>query len=144
MSYSSPDDISLITDFIKGHDLAVLATVTHDFLPQASVMGFTVLEDLELVIGTFRSSRKYSNLQKNPRVALVIGWHGGKTVQYEGQAQELVGDELIQFKDKYLESMPTAAKYVPATDAVYYKISPKWIKFTDASRNPWHIVEIHY
>jgi general stress protein 26 len=135
-------DEEIVSDFIKEHKIAVVSTVTSDFLPQSAVVGIHVGKSFELTFGTFRSSRKHLNLQKNPRVSLVIGWDKGKTVQYEGEVQELHGQAIIEFEKAYMGEMSTAAKYFPKEEAVFYKVTPKWIRYTDVSKDPWRIIVI--
>jgi general stress protein 26 len=51
----------------------VLTTATKSGQPQAALMGFAVTPKLEIIFDSVRSSRKYSNLKENPRVAWVVG-----------------------------------------------------------------------
>ena len=95
--------IQLLYAFLKAHKLAVMATVSGDCVPQAAAVGFVVNQDLELVISSFYNSRKYENIKKNPRVALVIGWEKGKTVQYEGVAVEV--DPRSFMEDEFLKML---------------------------------------
>ena len=132
----------IVSEFIKAHKIAILSTVTHDFLPQSAVVGIYVGKNMELFFGTFRTSRKYQNLQKNPRVSIVIGWDSGKTVQYEGEAKELSGKAVEEFKKAHLKHMNTAAKYVSKEQAVFFKVTPKWIRYVDVSKDPWDEIEI--
>jgi general stress protein 26 len=53
--------------------LGVLTTATKSGQPQAALMGFAVFPKLEIIFDSVRSSRKYSNLKENPRVAWVVG-----------------------------------------------------------------------
>lgn len=53
-------------------------------------------------------SRKYKNLKNNPKVAVAIGWEEKKTLQYEGEAEELEGKELEKFKEIYFKKNPSA------------------------------------
>jgi pyridoxine/pyridoxamine 5'-phosphate oxidase len=137
-------DQEIVNDFIKEHKLAVVSTVTSDFLPQSAVVGIHVGDNSEIIFGTFRSSRKHLNLQKNPRVSLVIGWDKGKTVQYEGEVKELQGNAVVEFEKAHMGEMSSAAKYVSKEEAVFYKIIPKWIRYTDASKDPWETIEIRF
>ena len=73
-----------IYEFMKNERLAVLATVAEDGQPEAALMGVAVTPQLEIVFDTVKSSRKYPNLKKNPRVALVVGCTTEVTVQFEG------------------------------------------------------------
>ncbi len=93
------DDKKLILDFIKKQKLAVISTITPKNTPQSAVLEFGETNNLEIIIDMFTSSRKYKNLQTNPNVSLVIGWDENITVQYEGVAQELIGDKAIEYKN---------------------------------------------
>jgi uncharacterized pyridoxamine 5'-phosphate oxidase family protein len=144
MSDGTNKDLEFVEQFIASRGLAAMATVTHDALPEVAIMGYKVLDDSRLFIGTFRDSRKYQNLKENPRVAFAIGWEGGKTVQLEGEAYELSGDELETAKAQHLASMPTAAKFVAADQAVFFAVTKKWAKYTDLSKDPWEEIEVRY
>jgi pyridoxine/pyridoxamine 5'-phosphate oxidase len=137
-------DQEIVSEFIKQHPLAVLSTVTSDALPEAAVVGIHPGDNFEIIFGTFRTSRKYANLEKNPRVALVIGWDKGKTVQYEGEAKELPAQAVVEFEKAHMGQMSSAAKYASKEDAVFYKITPRWVRYTDASKDPWDNIEIRF
>lgn len=133
-----------VLDFIKKHKLAVLATVDSSNRPEDAVMGFGGNEKLELVFGTSTLTRKFVNIKNNPNVAVVIGWDEGKTVQYEGIATILKGKELKEFKKLYFAKNPRSKKYEKHPEQVYFKVSPKWIRYTDLTQEPWKIIEIEF
>lgn len=135
-------DQEKILNFIRTHKLGVLATVSSDALPQAAVMGIKVRDNLEVLFATFDESRKVVNLQTNPRVALVVGWEHGKTVQYEGTAEEIEGEELESVKRNEFADMPSAAKSVSDMEQKFYKITPHWIRYSDTSLQPREIIEL--
>jgi len=132
----------IVRDFINEHQIAVISTVTSDFLPNSAVVGIWSNPHMEIFFGTFKSSRKYENILKNPRVSLVIGWDMGKTVQYEGQAKKLSGKAEEEFKKAHLAHMSTAAKYVSREEAIFFKVTPSRIKYSDVSKDPWDIIEL--
>ena len=136
--------IKFLHNFIKEHKLAVIATVTGSALPEAAVIGIAVNENLEIICSSFSTSRKYQNLLKNPRVAMVIGWEKGRTVQYEGIATELSEDEAEEHLETSLEKTPAVGKYVQREYKVVYKITPKWIRYTNLSVDPWDKVELKF
>ena len=86
------DQKKIILDFIKKQNLAVLATVG-EIAPESSVLEFGENDNLEIILDMYNSSRKYKNMKKNPNVSLVIGWDEDITIQYEGVAKELSGEE---------------------------------------------------
>ncbi|WP_245313036.1 pyridoxamine 5'-phosphate oxidase family protein [Bradyrhizobium macuxiense] len=52
--------------FLRRHRLAVVSTV-YDGAPQAAVVGIAITDDLEIIFDTLTTSRKYRNLQADPR-----------------------------------------------------------------------------
>lgn len=97
-------DVEEVFQFMNRESLAVLATVADNGQPQAALMGFAVTCELEIIFDSVKTSRKYPNLKKNPRVAWVIGCATEVTVQYEGSAQELEGESVL-----------TEASYAPSS-----------------------------
>jgi len=148
MAKKKPKDkksqIKFLYNFIKDHKLAVMATVTKNALPEAALIGIAVAEDLSLICSTFASSRKYVNLKKNRAVALVIGWEKAKTVQYEGAARELPQDEAEVVLKTFLAKTPAIAKSLRLEHRVLYLISPKWVRFSDLSTEPWERFEVKF
>ena len=65
-----------------------------------------VTPQLEVIFDTVKSSRKYPNLKKNPRVAWVVGCTTEVSVQYEGLAEESAGEELAKYKKIYFAAFP--------------------------------------
>jgi PPOX class probable F420-dependent enzyme len=105
--------------FLREHRLAVISTTGPEASPQAAVIGIAVTEALDIIFDTSTTSRKYANLRADPRVALVIGWDLGQTVQLEGTAEVLSG------RDR--EHWP---------DIAYVRVRPKWLRYSDFSRTP--------
>ncbi len=80
--------------FLRRHRLCVQASVSPSGAPQAAVVGFAVSDDAEIVFDTIGTSRKMTNLRRDPRIAIVVGWDEEQTAQIEGVADEPVGAEL--------------------------------------------------
>ena len=134
----------LISEFIEKNKLATLSTVTADGKPEAAAIEFGGKNNFELIFDTIDTYRKYKNLQSNKNVAFVIGWDDDVTVQYEGIAQELSGDELEEYKKKYFEKNPKAKKWENVKGIRYFKVIPKWIRYSDLKKNPWEIHELRF
>lgn len=62
-------NVKEVHEIMNKERLAVLSTVTDSGQPQAALMGMAVTPPLEIIFDTVKSSRKYPNLKKNPRVA---------------------------------------------------------------------------
>jgi len=134
-----------LRNFIAAHKIAVIATVTGNALPEAAVIGIGVTKDLEIICSSFITSRKYKNLKANPSVALVIGWDKGKTVQYEGVAEEFDVDSAEEDPIRtILAGAPSVGKYINREHKVFYRIKPKWIRYSDLSIEPWDRFEIKF
>lgn len=136
--------IALLHSFLSQHKLGVLSTVTGDALPESAVVGIAVTEHLEIICATYVDSRKHQNILKNPKVALVIGWEHGKTVQYEGEAARLNKKEAEEHLRTTFANVPTVAKHLTNNFEVMYKITPAWIRYSDFSRDPWDRFEVGF
>ncbi len=137
--------VNLVLEFIKGHNLGVLATVNRENKPEAAVIGFSETDDFEILFATFESSRKYSNLKKDGNVALVVGWDQGKTVQLEGLAEEITDPAKIEnFKRVHMAKIPTAIKWLGHNEERFFSIKPRWARFTDLAVDPFEIFEINF
>jgi general stress protein 26 len=124
-------NVEEVFQFMDGQRLAVIATVDEDVRPEAALMGFAVTPELEIIFDTVRSSRKYPNLKKNPRVAWVIGCTSEITVQFEGMAEELEGEKLEKYKKTYFEKFPDGPVRESWPGITYFVVRPKWVRYCD-------------
>lgn len=124
-------NVDEVFSFMNRESLAVLATVGENGQPEAALMGFAVTPELEIVFDTVKSSRKYPNLKKNPRVAWVIGCTTEVTVQYEGIAEELQGPELVKCKRAYFTKFPDGPTRESWVGITYFVVRPKWVRYCD-------------
>jgi hypothetical protein len=116
---------------MRSFRLAVLA-YTGGEGPQAALVGIAVTRGLEIVFDTVKHSRKYSQLCRHPEVAMVLGWEGETTVQYEGAVLELKGPEDNSYREVYYASYPDGrqrAKEWPGL--VHFVVRPRWIRYSD-------------
>jgi general stress protein 26 len=127
---------NLIHDFVAKHQIGVLATTTPEGNPEAAVITIFTTENLEIVFETFSNYRKYKNLQHNKNVALVIGWDEKITVQYEGIAEELSGEQLETLKSKYFEKYQARKDWDNLPNMVWFKVTPRWIRYLDNNTRP--------
>lgn len=139
------DKKETILDFIRRHNIGVLATIDLESLkPEAAAVEFGETDNLELIFDTFVSSRKYKNLKVSSRVAFVIGWDENITVQYEGEATELRGKELERCQSIYFAKNPRANKWKGKEGIAYFKITPNWIRYSNLNKDPWEIFEVTF
>jgi hypothetical protein len=91
-------------NFLFKCKLGVLGTIGAENRPQSALVGIAVTEDLGIVFDTVKISRKYGNLIARPDCSFAIGWHGEQTVQYEGEAEELMQPELDRCQEVYFQT----------------------------------------
>lgn len=125
-----------ILEFLKTHSDCVLATTNLRGLPEAATVGFSESQDLELVFGTSQNTRKFANIAHEPHVAVVVGFSGDTTVQYEGIASLLMEPELSQRLKRHFEKIPEVEQYRNSPRQVYLKIKPIWIRYTNYADQP--------
>ncbi len=130
--------------FMRGHSLAVQASVSPALAPQAAVVGIAVTDRFELVFDTLDTTRKSHNLRRNPKIAFVIGGlvsGDERTVQYEGVADEPAGAELARLKELYFGAFPDGPARQQWPGITYVRVRPSWIRYSDFNRTPPQTVE---
>jgi general stress protein 26 len=127
-----------ILAFMRAQRLAVISTIdVENNKPEAAVIAFSEKENLGLIFGTSAQSRKYKNLQTNQNVSFVIGWSDELgTIQYEGIAQELLGNDALEHGKMMAEKNESAAAFLTRDDQRYFLVRPTWIRFVDKSKSP--------
>lgn len=135
-------DKQKVLDFIKGEKLMVVSTLSPENTPQSAVVEFGETDDLEIIFDSFEASRKYRNLKHNSAVSLVIGWDKNITVQYDGEVSELGGEDLERCKELYFKKNPRAQRWEERKGMRYFKVSPRWVRYSDLNKDPWEIFEI--
>ncbi len=120
-----------LLSFLRAQKWAVQASVSPLGAPQAAAIGVVVTDRFEIVFDTFGDSRKAHNLRQNPKIALVIGWDDGQTVQYEGVADEPSGDELTRLKALYFARFPDGRERERLPSISYFRIRPSWLRYSD-------------
>lgn len=95
--------------------------VHSDGQPHGSLVAFVVSDDLmDLVFATSRSTRKFANLSKDARVALVIDNRTNQEADFQqatavsvyGRALEMSGDEHAHWMKRYLQRHPCLQEFV--------------------------------
>lgn len=134
----------LLYDFISRHPFAVLGTVTPSGEPESALMRTIVTPGLELFFDTRTGTRKYRNFLANPACSFVIGCTGPASVQYEGMLATPAGDELAGLKALYFAATPAARERDSWPDLAWLVARPKWIRYSDYSRQPPEIAEFTF
>lgn len=127
-----------VTKFLNQHETCVLATVDSNGQPQAATVGFSHADDMSILIGTNKSSRKYQNLKNNSKVAIVVGFEGAVTFQYEGVAEEKDTEEISERIEKHFQKVPMAKKFAEESGQTWFIIKPTWLRYSDLANQNIH------
>jgi nitroimidazol reductase NimA-like FMN-containing flavoprotein (pyridoxamine 5'-phosphate oxidase superfamily) len=129
MMMNSSDLRRHLRSLLKCQNLGVLSTCGEEG-PYASLISFAAAEDLKtLIFATGRSTRKYANLSKNPRVALLVDNRSNRVADYKdavaatatGVAEETAksgGGEL----SLYLAKHPHLSEFLESPNTALLKI----------------------
>lgn len=127
--------------FLKNHTAGVLATVSKDYNPHASVVYFVSDEKFNIYFLTKIGSRKYDAIKAHPQTAFTIGRQDiPQTLQIEGVASELTSkeDQDAHVPDLMNVLSQQTAGFVPAGkmdgDLAVMWLQPKWIRWGDFSK----------
>lgn len=130
-------------EFLKKNRLATLATISiENNAPQAAFVYFLTDEDFHIYIVTAKDSRKFSNISKNNKVALVIGQEMEPLVlQIEGTAKiEADKSKIHHLSSKYLgvanvntttPNWPPVMKLAVDQGYEFIKVTITHFKFSD-------------
>jgi general stress protein 26 len=131
-----------IVELLRHHKLAVIASIATDGAPQAALVSFAVSEQLEIIFDTLTSSRKFHNMVRDSRVALVIS-EGELTIQIEGHVDELGGADLERLQEVYFTTDPDGRDRIAWPDITWLRVRPSWIRVADYNTAPPVIRETH-
>lgn len=127
--------------FAKAHTAGVLATVSKDFMPHASVVYFVADDNFNIYFLTKRDSRKFAAIKAHPQVAFTLGRQDiPQTLQIEGMASELESKEdqdahlpdLMQVLSEQKPGLAPAGKMDGELAIMWLR--PTWIRWGDFSK----------
>jgi len=118
--------------------LGVISTVNASGGPEAASVYYLCDDKGTIFFITRKNSRKYKNIEHNPKVAFVItNEHPSKTIQYEGIASEVSDtEETIEFFNALItkatgsDPMPPVIQ-MEGGEMAFMKITPTWIRYGD-------------
>ena len=129
-----------IVELLRQFKLAVIASIAEDGAPQAALVGIAVGEQLELVLDTVTGSRKFHNIVRDPRIALVMG-EGELTIQIEGHADVPGEADLERAQAIYFAVYPDGRERMNQSDITWVRVRPTWIRIADYGVSPPSITE---
>ncbi len=84
-------------------------------------------------------------MQTNKNVAFVIGWSDELgTIQYEGVAKELAGEEAQEHGRIMADKNENARSFLTREEQRYFLVEPTWIRLVDKSKKPEEKLEINF
>ena len=119
-----------LKDLFSSQRLAVLATQSKK-QPYGNLVAFMATGDLKhLLFATTRATRKYANISKNPRIAMVVDtrsnqeadFHQAAAVTATGIVKEMEGPERKRFKNLYLKKHPYLKEFVSSPDCALLRM----------------------
>lgn len=137
--------LALLHAFMSGCRYGVVSSLARDGAPQSALVGIAIGEELEIIFDTVTSSRKYGNLVSCPSCSFVVGgWSSEQTVQYEGIAEELKGEDLARYQGTYFAVWPDGPARMSWPGIAYFVVRPVWIRYSDFDQSPPRIEETRF
>ncbi len=132
--------LDTIVAFARANPLGVVATVAPDGAPEAALIDLITLDNGTITFFAHRAARKLVNLASEGRVAVVVGTEGPVTVQLEGHARVVEGDEREAWAARTTDVQPGAP--VDREDFALIVVTPLWVRYYDGSTFPPLIEEL--
>ena len=139
---------AFLKDLFSSQRLAVLATQNKK-QPYGSLVAFMATNDLKhLLFATTRATRKFVNISKNPKVAMVVDnrsneesdFHQAAAVTATGVVKEVVGPEKEVFQKLYLSKHPYLKDFVSSPTCALLKVEVETYTIVNRFQN---VMELH-
>jgi general stress protein 26 len=124
--------------FMRKHRYAVVSTCAADGAPQGALVGVATTDSMQLIFDTVSSSRKHQNLARDPRIAVTFCGPEEQTLQLGGLAYPVAtkGPADSAYRDVYYLAWPDGRERLTWPDLSYWRISPRWARYSDFDRGP--------
>jgi nitroimidazol reductase NimA-like FMN-containing flavoprotein (pyridoxamine 5'-phosphate oxidase superfamily) len=148
MNISDEDFCRLLRELMSGQKLAVLST-HNGGQPYASLVAFACSEDLgSLYFVTPRTTRKFSNLHGDCRMALLVtssanqetDFHEAMAVTVVGSAAEIHGPDKEAALNHYIAKHPYLEDFARSPTCAFVKVHPRTYILV---KNFQHVMELH-
>jgi nitroimidazol reductase NimA-like FMN-containing flavoprotein (pyridoxamine 5'-phosphate oxidase superfamily) len=122
---------AILRDLFAAQTIAVLSTQGAEF-PHASLVAFAASDDLKtLVFATLRNTRKYANMERDPRVALTVDSRTASNADLLhtvvatafGTAAEVPPEERGLWEDIFLARHPSLREFVTSPGCALMAVS---------------------
>jgi pyridoxamine 5'-phosphate oxidase-like protein len=136
-------DSARVFRFLDACSLGVVSTLGPAGEPQSALVGIAVTPQLEIIFDTVEKSRKFGNLMRDGRAALVAGWQGEITVQLEGTTRRISSTELGPYHETYFRKFSDGPARLKWEGIAYFVITPRWLRYSNYNQSPPEIVEFN-
>ena len=131
-----------LSDFLRTQPLCTFSSVDSEGKPQGATVAFSETVDGDFIIGTSELSRKSTNVDANPNVAMTItDMERRYTVQLEGVARKLGAEAFVAYAEYHYEQLPASRPFKDTPGQVNILVSPTSIRFSDCNPHPWVLTE---
>lgn len=134
-----PLSLADFTTFAAANPLGVVSTSDPGRGPEAALVSFAVTQDGSVLFNARLDSRKIANIERDGRVALVVGCAGTVSVQVEGVATLPAAPERSGWSEEFARHFPRSRAFDPEFTVV--KVRPHWLRVYDASTRPATVTE---
>lgn len=137
-----------LKNLFSSQRLAVLATQNRR-QPYGNLVAFMATKDLKhLLFATTRATRKFVNISKNPKVAMVVDnrsneesdFHQAAAVTATGVVKEIMGPEKARFQKLYLSKHPYLKDFVSSPTCALLKVEVETYTIVNRFQN---VMELH-
>lgn len=126
----NPSKIKLkVKELLAEEQLGVLATADRAGAPYTSLVGFLPGTDIrEIYFATFKSTRKYANIEQNPRVSLLIDSRKNRPEDFKDSAAVTVlgkaaSSSSRRCRDLYIARFPHLEDFILDPQSELLKIT---------------------
>lgn len=132
-----------VRKFLTTQLFCVVSTIGDDGAPQSSYVAFSESPDGKIAFGTFADARKFGNIQREPRVSIVVS-DGDVSVQIEGMARIVTGDDEARIREQHLAKNPASKKYAFDPRQRFVVVTPTWLRYTNLGTDPDTVEELRF
>ena len=127
----SEELLDRVRALLAGQRFAVLSTTEPGGQPYASLVALTCADDLRhLLFATLRATRKFRNLEAEPRVSLLIDDRGNRETDLReamavtalGRASEVSGEERTQLETLVVAKHPGMAEFLASAGCALLRV----------------------
>lgn len=152
MKQDNTDTKEKVMKFLHDHPMGVLSTVSEDNKPWGSAVYCVADEDLKFYFVTREQTRKYTNIAKNPNVAITFADPDSqREVQISGKISKVPAKDIIDIVFKKLARIKPRndANWLPPVIKVHQGdwmilcLTPDNLQYADFKERKSHAYEEH-